>query len=174
MGFMDLRDEGIPAGCEADLDATLTMMLIQQLFDRPAFQHNPSVDTEKNLYFGAHCTCASRMNGCDCEAAPYVLRSHAEAGWGCVPEVLFEPGQSITIAKYLADGQQPRMILYSGQIVQSPHDKRIGGCRTKMLTTIKELDDICQLQGHHLCMWYGDCRDRMLAFNQMFRIETVV
>ena len=63
MGFMDLRDEGIPAGCEADFDATLTMMLIQHLFDRPAFQHNPSVDTEKNLYFGAHCTCASRCMG---------------------------------------------------------------------------------------------------------------
>ncbi len=174
MGFMDLRDEGIPAGCEADLDATLTMMLVQQLFDRPAFQHNPSVDTEKKLYFGAHCTCASRMNGCDREQAPYVLRSHAEAGWGCVPEVLLEPGQKITIAKYLVNADQPQMILYSGEIVQSPRDNRIGGCRTKMFTTINELEDICELQGHHLCMWYGDYRDRMVAFNQLFQIETVV
>ena len=37
LGYMKLRDEGIPMGCESDLDATLTMMLEQQLFDRPAF-----------------------------------------------------------------------------------------------------------------------------------------
>ena len=48
MSFMTLRDEGIPAGCQADLNATLTMMLVQQLFDRPGFQQNASMDTEKN------------------------------------------------------------------------------------------------------------------------------
>ncbi len=173
MGFMDLRDEGIPAGCEADLDATLTMMLIQHLFDRPAFQHNPSVDTEKNLYFGAHCTCATRMHGIQGNGAAYVLRNHAEAGWGCVPEVIFEPDQEITIAKYLVHAEQPSMILYTGKILYSPRDAHIGGCRTKMLTTINELDDICQLQGHHLCMCYGDWGVKMKAFNQLCRIETI-
>jgi L-fucose isomerase-like protein len=48
-------------GCESDLDATLTMMLLQELFRKPGFQHNPSFDTENNRYFGAHCTSASRM-----------------------------------------------------------------------------------------------------------------
>lgn len=65
MGFMSLRDEGIPTGCQADLDATLTLMLIQQLFGKPGFQQNASVETEKNLYFGAHCTSPSKMNGPD-------------------------------------------------------------------------------------------------------------
>ena len=91
-----------------------------------------------------------------------------------MPEVLFDPGQKITIAKYLANGEQPRMILYTGEIRPSPRDSHIGGCRTKMVTTINELHDVCQLQGHHLCMWYGDFGEKVKAFNQMFRIELVV
>ena len=52
MGFMSLRDEGLPIGCQSDLSATLTMLLVQQLFDKPGFQQNASMDTEQNLYFG--------------------------------------------------------------------------------------------------------------------------
>ncbi|MBN1853925.1 MAG: hypothetical protein JW829_14425 [Pirellulales bacterium] len=174
MGYMDLRDMGIPAGCEADLDATLTMMLIQNLFDMPSFQHNPCVDTEKHLYFGAHCTCASKMRGIDQPSEPYILRSHAEAGWGCVPQVILQKGQKITLAKYLVQEERPRMILYTGEIVESPCPASTGGCRTNMMTTLNELADVCQLQGHHLCMWYGDFGEKMKAFNQMFQIDTVV
>lgn len=174
MGFMDLRDEGIPAGCEADLDATLTMMLMQNLFNRPAFQHNPSVDTEKNLYFGAHCTCASKMEGPDGPREPFVLRNHAEAGWGCVPEVCLKNGQMFTMAKYLVDEARPSMILYTGKIVQSPCPAHTGGCRTNMMATINELDDVCRMQGHHLSLCYGDHGDRMKAFNRMYGIEVVV
>ncbi len=35
---MSLRDEGIAAGCQADLSATLSLMLVQQLFGKPGFQ----------------------------------------------------------------------------------------------------------------------------------------
>ena len=59
MGYMNLRDEGIAMGCESDLDATLTLMLLQEICGKPGFQHNPSADTERNLYFGAHCTSAT-------------------------------------------------------------------------------------------------------------------
>jgi L-fucose isomerase-like protein len=92
MGFMCLRDEGIPAGCQADLNATLTLMLVQQLFGRPGFQQNSSMETENNHYFGAHCTCPSKLSGRDGPSQPYILMSHAEAGWGCVPRVLWPVG----------------------------------------------------------------------------------
>ena len=92
MGYMDLRDEGVPMGCESDLDATLSMMFIQYMFNRPAFQHNPSVETEKNHYFCAHCVSASRMSGFDSPPEPYELWDHAEAGWGTVPRVLMRKG----------------------------------------------------------------------------------
>ena len=117
MGFMSLRDEGIPAGCQADLNATLSLMLVQQLFDRPGFQQNASMETMSNHYFGAHCTSASKMHGVDKPAEPYLLRSHCEAGWGCVPQVLFAPGQEVTLAFYIS-GKAPQMVIYSGNVVR--------------------------------------------------------
>ena len=102
MGFMSLRDEGIPAGCQADLNATLTLMLVQQLFHRPGFQQNSSMETENNHYFGAHCTCPSKLSGRDGPSQPYILMSHAEAGWGCVPRVLWPAGQDVTMAQYVS------------------------------------------------------------------------
>ena len=89
MGFMTLRDAGIVAGCQNDLDSTMTMMLMQQLFDRPGFQQNPAFDSEKDTYFAAHCTSPRKMHGLDGPAEPYILRNHAEAGCGVVPQVLF-------------------------------------------------------------------------------------
>jgi hypothetical protein len=169
MGFMSLRDEGIPAGCESDLDATLTMMLYQYLFDRPGFQHNPTVDTEKNHYFCAHCTSASRMNGPGTKPEPYVLMNHAEAGWGCVPRVLFTPGQQVTIAKYLSvrsDSETPQMLVYSGELVGCPGVPPTGGCRTNAETTINELDDVADLKGEHATS--------LRRFCQLYGIEVIV
>jgi hypothetical protein len=173
MGFMDLRDRGVPAGCESDLDATLTLMLLQNLFDRPGFQHNPTVDTEKNHYFCAHCTSAARMRGFDAPAEPYMLMNHAEAGWGCVPRVLFSPGQEVTIAKYLSvksGAETPQMLVYSGQIVGCPSVPQAGGCRTNAETTINELEDVAELKGHHLVMVYGNHARALRRFCQLYGI----
>lgn len=177
MGFMDLRDEGIPAGCESDLDATLTMMLMQYLFDRPGFQHNPTVETERNHYFCAHCTSASKMKGADSPPEPYMLMSHAEAGWGCVPRVLFSPGQEVTIAKYLSvrsDSERPQMLVYSGALVGCPPVPQTGGCRTNAETTINELEDVADLKGHHLVMVYGHYAKALRRFCQMYNIEATI
>ncbi|RPJ33705.1 MAG: hypothetical protein EHM35_10310 [Planctomycetaceae bacterium] len=177
MGFMDSRDRGVPAGCESDLDATLTMMLMQYLFDKPGFQHNPTVETERNHYFCAHCTSATRMKGADAPPEPYVLMNHAEAGWGCVPRVLFSPGQDVTITKYLsatADSEKAQMLVYSGQIVGCPSVPQAGGCRTNAETTINELQDVTELKGHHLVMVYGNYARVLHRFCQMYGIETTV
>lgn len=177
MGFMDLRDSGIPAGCESDLDATLTMMLLQYLFDTPGFQHNPTAETESNHYFCAHCTSPTRMKGAGAPPEPYMLMNHAEAGWGCVPRVLFSPGQDVTIAKYLSvqtETETPQMLVYSGRLVGCPSVPQAGGCRTNAETTINELDDVTELKGHHLIMVYGDHAKALRRFCQIYGVEAVV
>ena len=173
MGFMNLRDEGIPAGCESDLDATLTMMLLQYLFARPAFQHNPSADTEKNLYFGAHCTAPSKMHGPGGPAEPYALRSHAEAGWGCVPQVLFPTGQEVTFTKYHSQAKPPEMLIYSGAIAGCPPSPPCGGCRTNVEVKLAELKDASLVKSHHLCLCYGDHARRLRTFCRMFGINAI-
>jgi len=172
MGFMTLRDEGVPAGCQSDLSATLTMMLVEELFARPGFQQNASMQTEDNHYFGAHCTSASKMNGREGPAEPYILRTHAEAGWGCVPQVLFTPGQEVTMAQYLPK-ETPQMLIYSGKVVRC-YPKAPGGCRTNVEMTINEVDDVCDVKGMHQVIFYGNRARQLRSFCQLCGIEAVV
>lgn len=171
MGFMSLRDEGVAVGCQSDLNATLTLMLVQQLFDRPGFQQNASMETEKNHYFGAHCTSASKMNGVKGPSEPYILRSHAEAGWGCVPQVLFRAGQEVTMAQYLS-GKAPRMLIYTGKVVKC-YPKAKGGCRSNIEMTINEVKDVCDVKGMHQIVFYGDYGRQLRAFCQLYGINAV-
>ena len=170
MGFMSLRDEGFPIGCQADLSSTLTLMLVQQLFGLPGFQQNAAMNTAKNLYFGSHCTSASKMRGLDAPGEPYILRSHNEAGWGCVPRVLFSSGQEVTMAQYLPE-KKPRMLIYTGRIVDCPPIPPSGGCRSNLQMTINELDDVCDVKGMHQVIFYGNYARQLRAFCQMYQIE---
>jgi len=173
MGFMSLRDEGIPAGCQNDLNATLTMMLVQQLFDKPGFQQNAACDTEKNLYFGAHCTCASKLSGPAGPAQPYILRNHAEAGIGVAPQVLWPAGQEVTMAHYLT-GQEPHMLIYSGKVVGCHDTPPAGGCRTNVVITINELDNACEVKGMHQTIFFGRHTAQLRAFCNLFGITATV
>lgn len=171
MGFMSLRDEGIAAGCQADLNATLTLMLVQQLFDKPGFQQNACMETEKNHFFGAHCTSASKMKGVNAASEPYILRSHNEAGWGCVPQVLFSPGQDVTLAQYLS-GERPQILIYTGKVVRC-YPKLQGGCRTNVEMTINEVRDVCDVKGMHQIIFYGNYGKQLRAFCQLYGINVV-
>lgn len=174
MGFMSLRDAGIVAGCQNDLDSTMTMMLMQQLFDRPGFQQNPAFDSEQNMYFAAHCTCPSKMQGPDGPAEPYILRNHAEAGTGVVPQVLFPEGREVTVADYMS-AAEPKMSIYSGKIVTCLDSPPAGGCRTNVLTTIDGADPSqMQVGPHgHMTMCYGNYTRQLRAFCQMYKIAAV-
>jgi hypothetical protein len=174
MGFMSLRDEGIAIGCQSDLNSTLTMMLLQELFGKPGFQHNASYNTEKDCYFCAHCTSPSRMNGVDKPADPYELMSHCESGWGTVPRVLFKKDQEVTIARLLSDAKKPQMLLYSGKIISCPPIPPTGGCRTNVETTINEIETGSDLKGQHLIMIYGNHAKQLKRFSQLYNIEVVV
>jgi hypothetical protein len=195
MGFMTLMDEGIAMGCEADLDGTLTMMLLQELCGRPAFLHNSALDTEKNHYWGAHCTAPSRMNGTDKSPEPFELMSHCESGWGTVPRVLFKEGQEVTVTRYLSwppepisaptiesraaraskpPSQRPQMLLYSGKIIGCPPIPPTGGCRTNAEIAINELDRVTDLIGNHMVMAYGNHVKQIRHFCQLHNIEVVV
>ena len=175
MAYMSLRDAGVVAGCQNDLDATLTMMLVQQLFDKPGFQQNASCDTEKNLYFGAHCTCASKLSGTKGPAEPYILRDHAEAGVGTVPQVLWPTGREVTMAHYLTakEDKGPEMLVYTGKVVGCIDTPPAGGCRTNVILRINEVD-ACDVRGMHQTVFYGNYARQLRAFCQLIGVQASV
>jgi hypothetical protein len=135
LGFARLRDRGIPAACEGDMDSLLTMLLFQYAFDRPGFQGNATFDTARNALWTAHCTAPLKMDGLDGAEAPYLLRGHSEvAGSGCVPEVQYRVGETITRAKFV---NLDTILASTGQIIEVP-EKSVHGCRTQIVTKVRD------------------------------------
>jgi len=172
LAFMSLRDAGFVAGCQNDLDATLTMMLGQQLLGKPGFQHNPACDTEKNLYYCSHCTSPRKLSGSGSLAEPFILRSHAEAGVGAVPQVLWPLGQDVTIAQYVSDAQ-PRMLVYTGKTVEQYDTPPAGGCRTNVVARVDAIHacDIRPENMLHPSLFLGNHAEQLRAFGRLYGVE---
>ena len=135
LGFTRLRDNGVPAACEGDMDSLLTMLLFQYALDRPGFQGNATFDTARNALWTAHCTAPLKMDGPDGADAPYLLRGHSEvAGSGCVPEVQYRVGETITRAKLI---NLDTMLASTGKIIEVP-TKAVHGCRTQIVTEVRD------------------------------------
>jgi len=72
-----LNDEGVPAGCEGDLQSLFSLYIAFLLFGRPAFMGNIySIDPVGRTVGIAHCTCPISL------ASGYAIRSHFESGIG--------------------------------------------------------------------------------------------
>ena len=183
LGFTRLRDRGIPAVCEGDMDSLWTMLLFQYAFDLPGFQGNNYFDTAKNACWTAHCTGALKMDGPDGEPAPYLLRGHSEVGNdGAVPEVLYRVGQEITRAKVV---NLQHMLLSTGKIIEVP-EKSIRACRTQLCTEVKDAEKMVFNWGGgvlehtedamtllHRVVFYGDHAESIRHLARLLDIEVV-
>ena len=135
LGFARLRDVGIPAACEGDMDSLLTMMLFQYAIDRAGFQGNSTFDTARNVVWTAHCTAPLKMEGPASKPAPYLLRGHSEVGGnGCVPEVQYRVGQTITRTKLV---NLETLLASTGKIIEVPA-RSVRACRTQIVTEVRD------------------------------------
>jgi hypothetical protein len=155
LAFMQLLDEGSTGGCEADIFPAVTELLSSYLLGRPGFLHNPIYDTVRNVYAGAHCKAPSRMAGFDVEPEPYIIRSHHEADYGAVPQVLFKEGQPATLWRFLSPSS---LMIAEGTILRNvdshPADG-IGGCRCAFEMALDDVKDVRDVREHHKILTYG-------------------
>lgn len=135
LGFARLRDAGIPAACEGDMDSLLTMLLFGYAIDRAGFQGNATFDTSRNVCWTAHCTAPLKMEGVRSQPAPYLLRGHSEVGGsGCVPEVLYRVGQTVTRTKFV---NLDTLLISTGKIIEVP-SRSVRACRTQIVTEVRD------------------------------------
>ncbi len=181
LGFARLRDVGIPAACEGDMDSLLTMLLFQYAFDRPGFQGNATFDTSRNALWTAHCTAPLRMDGPDGKPAPYLLRGHSEVGGsGCVPEVHYRLGETITRTKLV---DLDTILASTGKIIEVP-EKSVRGCRTQIVTEVRDAakmaanwssaintEDAMTLL--HRVVFYGDHMDSVRHLARLMNLNVI-
>jgi L-fucose isomerase-like protein len=181
LGFTRLRDAGIPAACEGDMDSLLTMLLFQYMIDRAGFQGNATFDTSRNVLWTAHCTAPLVMDGPGGKPAPYLLRGHSEVGGsGCVPEVQYRLGETITRTKLV---NLDTILASTGKIVEVP-ERSVRACRTQIVTEVRDaakmaanwssvLDTDDAMTLLHRVVFYGDHMDSLVHLARLMNLKVV-
>jgi L-fucose isomerase-like protein len=170
LAFSRLRDEGGLGTCEADWNAAISTRLTDLLFDRPGFMQDPAPNTVKNTLMGAHCTCATKLDGFDKAPAPFILRTHSESNIGVAMQVLWREGQKVTIMKF----QGPEsIILGTGRVLRNIDTPPAGGCRTSLELELDDVADCRDTKGFHQLFIYGDLELPFKAYCQLAGIKVV-
>ena len=181
LGFARLRDSGIPAACEGDMDSLLTMLMFQYAIDRPGFQGNATFDTSRNALWTAHCTAPLKMDGREGKPAPYLLRGHSEIkGSGCVPEVQYRLGETVTRTKLV---HLDTILASTGKIIEVP-EKSVRACRTQIVTEVRDaarmavnwsraIDSEDAMTLLHRVVFYGDHMDGIYHLARLMGMKVV-
>jgi len=170
IAFSRLLDEGIVAGCEADVDAALSMLLTQSLFDRSGFIQDPSPNTVSNTLIGAHCTSPTKLEGfASSYRAPYKLRSYHTRTGACM-EVLWPVGREVTVMKFI---KPDKIVLGSGRVVSNIMQPPSGCCRTAVEITVDGVEDMDLAKGFHQLFILGNLERGFRAYCQLAGIKAV-
>ncbi|MBN2294727.1 MAG: hypothetical protein JXM70_20025, partial [Pirellulales bacterium] len=171
ISFSQLNSHLIPAACENDFPALYTQQLGQLLLGRPGFQHNPAFETERNHYYGSHCTCPTKLDGPDCPSAGYLLRRFAHTNEGSAAiQVFWRPYDPVTMVRYYSD-KTPSLDVYSGRVIKSHPMPPAAGCTTNVEIAVTNRDDVCQVKGHHNLLFCGDFARNFKLFAQLYKME---
>ncbi len=100
-----LKDEGIPSGCEEDLNALLAMTIMQYAANRPAFMGNPNHETDELLRIH-HAVPALCMNGYGKKPLKYKLWAFTGQGFGGKLQVDFVENEDeyVTLGRFNTAG----------------------------------------------------------------------
>jgi hypothetical protein len=165
-----LQDEGITAGCEADLFGAASLMLTSYLLSRPSYMNDPVAETYKNLLVTAHCTCGTRLAGFDKPPVPYILRNHSESALGVSTQVLFPIGEPITLVRFTSPNE---IIVDTGKVVSNVNTPPAGGCRTSLELAMDDIEDCRDVLGFHQCVTLGNHKRTVEGFAQLYGMRVV-
>lgn len=128
MALAKLNAEGYVAGCEGDVPAMLSMMMVRSLLGVSGFQANPArIDPETGEMILAHCTIPLDM------VERYELDTHFESGIGTGIRGYMKEGP-VTIFKVAGD--LSRHFIAEGQLVRSESKPDL--CRTQQVIRLAD------------------------------------
>ncbi|MCB0043834.1 MAG: hypothetical protein KDD92_00205 [Caldilineaceae bacterium] len=173
-----LNEEGCPASCEADVNGTVTSLLLQALAGSQAFIADlVSIDPESDTGVLWHCGLAP-VSMADPEA-PVSATVHSNRKLPLLFEFPLKPGR-ITLARLHRHGlsgglDDYRLVIAGGEMVRSPGS--YGGTSGVVRfddPAMTVLDRIMQYGlEHHVSLVYGDVRAGLRAFARLVGLGVI-
>lgn len=152
-----LNDEGIPAGCEGDLQSIFTMLTVKALTGKAGFMANPSlINARTNEIVFGHCSVGIK------QTEKYIIRNHFETEKSISIQGILPTGE-VTIVKC---GGESLDEYYLSKGVLTENTNYINMCRTQVrikLDTPSEYFLKNPLGNHHIII-QGDYLEELQEF----------
>ena len=149
LALAQLNDEGIIAGCEGDLVATVAMLWIQRMTGTISWMANPSrIDLDLGILNLAHCTVPRSVSG------GYRLRSHFESGLGVGLQGTMSTGP-VTLVR-IGGARMERLRAIDGDLRRNTDHPDL--CRTQVEVEVGRAllrEMLAQPLGNHLVVVSG-------------------
>ena len=144
--------DGLPASCEGDVPALLSMMIAQALTGCTGFQANPSrIDVETGRLLFAHCTVPFNM------VTNWQYDTHFESGIGVGIHGNLPEGP-VTVFK--VSGKLDRHFVAEGELLYNQYEDHL--CRTQVVLKLQPEDARYFLTnpiGNHHIILTGHCKE---------------
>ena len=173
LGHFQLNNSGLVGACEADLQSTITMLLMGYLVGRPGYISDPVVDTATNQVIYLHCVAPNKVFGPTGPANPYEILSHAEDRKGAAVRSLMPVGQVTTTLEFAPTRRQ--VIVHQAKTTGNVDDHR--SCRTKLAAEV--IGDVDKLLSHwdqwgwHRVTFYGDHKRAVRQISTLLGFQVV-
>jgi len=170
-----LIDEGIMAGCEADFDGTITMVLEYYLTGKtPWLADLVHIDEKENTVVFWHCGAAPSSLASD-KSEIIIQKQFRSLDRGASIEFPLKAGQ-VTIARLgITDGEY-RMFITTGEALPTRMILRGNPSIVRMDASVKKLLEAIIKNGveHHYAIIYGNHKDDLVEVNRLLNINTIV
>ena len=147
LALAKLNAEGIVAGCEGDVPAMISMMIVRSLLGVSGFQANPSrIDPETGELIFAHCTMPLNM------VERFEYDTHFESGIGVGIRGFMKEGP-VTVFK--VSGDKSRHFIAEGYLTQNLSEPNL--CRTQQKIQLTDKSQISYflsnpIGNHHIIL----------------------
>jgi L-fucose isomerase-like protein len=162
-----LSDEAIPASCEADVNGTITQLMLQWISGEPAFGADVvAFDVAENVAVVWHCGLAP-LSMADPAVQPHGT-IHSNRKMPLLMEFPLKPGR-VTIARLSQATGSFRMVIGAGEMLQSPPSFSGTSGTLRFDSGAQSVMDTIMAEGleHHISLTYGDHVDTLLALAKM-------
>jgi len=169
-----LKDQGIPATCEGDLNALLAMAVEMYLSNKSIYMGNPLVE-ENNILSIHHDVPGLKMKGLDQPDLPYEIVNFTDSGFGATIRYDFarDKGEPVTLGRFDRSGD--RMLLVKG-VIEGAFGIRDYGCSQGIYIKMDDIMDYYEKSkefGHHLSMVYGDYTKQIKRLGEVMKFEVL-
>jgi L-fucose isomerase-like protein len=168
-----LSDAGVPGGCEGDVNATVTMLLLHRLTGRAVYLCDVfHLDEKKNTILTYHCGAAAASLAS--KKGDITLKKHP-LGCGVTVEFPVKPGR-VTVARMGSQAGRYRMFIASGEALRSKQIVRGNPVEIKLDAKAEEFLSTVTRRGieHHFLVVHGDWSEKLQEICEIGGFEKIL